>query len=966
MYVVGIDLGTSNCAVAFANPTDAADLAVTDFPVPQLQRPGQVAPQPLLPSCIYVAGEHELAAGATRLPWGESPQLIVGEFARWQGARVPGRLVASAKSWLCHGGVDRTAPILPWGAPADVPKISPLNASGLLLAHIARAWNAAHPSAPLAAQEVVITVPASFDEVARALTINAAREAGLEKFTLLEEPQAAFYDFTSRHRHDLAAALTGVRLVLVVDVGGGTTDFTLIAVGLGDEGPVLRRIAVGDHLMLGGDNMDAALARRAEERLVAAGHKLNATQWTQLVQVARTAKEALLTPAGPDKQALAVAGSGSRLIGGTLSTELTRAEVEQLIVDGFFPRNAPDEVPRKAARVALQELGLPYTQDPAITRHLAAFLHKHADAGFAALEGSLAALERSRERAAREPAQADESGEPGGREREGMEERLDAPQRAAPGRLPRPDAILLNGGVFNSPRLAARLTEVVSGWWPDGPAIPLLTHESLDLAVARGAASYGLVRRGLGRRIGGGAAQALYIGLTTAEAEEGARAVCVIPRGHEEGQVVDLTGREFTVTVGRPVQFPLYSTTADRVDRPGEIVTVDDAFKALPPLHTLLRATQAKGSAVPVHLRATVTELGTLELWCVSNLADERWRLEFELRGAAAQGGNTVTESMPASFGQVRDVVDRVYGPAPRTVEPREVKRFGETLETALGPREAWSVPLLRELWGTLFAGAKRRRRSATHERLFYRFIGYGLRPGFGYPLDEWRCTQTFQLLGENVNFHSEVAVWNDYWIMWRRIAGGLTPEQQQELWRTLEPHLARRVPPTAAKNAPKPKGIQPEGLDEMVRAAASLEHLEPAQKTVFGNWIMARLRAPGGGGTGPWAWALGRLGTRAPLHGSGHRTVDPETAGAWLSFLLEKDLRAIDGAAFAAVQLARLTGDRTRDLGAELREQTVAGLKAAKAPERWLQLVTEVVALAADDQARALGDTLPLGLKVD
>ena len=954
-YIVGIDLGTSNCAVAFAHVAQGTVGAIADFPIVQVQRPGQVGPQPLLPSCLYIPAPHELATGAAQLPWPATQPLLAGEFARWQGSRVPGRLVASAKSWLCHPGVDRTAPILPWGAPADVEKISPTRASALLLSHLVQAWNAAHASAPLREQEVVITVPASFDEVARALTVTAAREAGIEQFTLVEEPQAAFYDFTSRHRHDLAEALAGVRLALVVDVGGGTTDFTLISVGVGEEGPVLKRIAVGEHLILGGDNMDAALARRAEERLAADGKKLNALQWTQLVQAARSAKEALLAVTAPERYPIALAGSGSRLIGSTVSTEVTREEVERLIVDGFFPACASDEQPRRAARVALQELGLPYAQDAAITRHLAAFLGKHAAAGFTAL-----GADRSYER------QRGEDG-PGARndasEIENPESKIGNLDGAPP--LPRPDAILLNGGVFNAPRLAHRLVEVVSSWWPDAPRIALLEHDSLDLAVARGAAAYGLAKRGLGRRIGGGAAQALYIGLTSAGAEAKSHAVCVIPRGHEEGQTIDLVEREFQLTVDRPVQFPLFSTTDDRVDRPGDVVEVADTFRPLPPLHTLLRATGAKRGTVPVHLRAGLTELGTLELWCVSNVADERWRLEFDLRGAATRARASVTESMPASFGQVRDLVDRVFGSAARTVEPRDVKRFGETLETALGPRETWSVPLLRELWSTLFAGAKRRRRSAVHERLFYRFIGYGLRPGFGYPLDEWRCEQTFQLLTESVNYHGEVSVWNEFWVMWRRIAGGLTPEQHGAIWRVLEPHLARRIPPNAAKNAGRVKGIQLEGLDEMVRTAGALERIDPQQKVVFGNWIAARLRAPAQSGSGPWAWALGRAGARVPLFGSSHQTVPSEQAAEWLTLLLEKDLRATDGAAFAAVQLARLTGDRTRDLDSELRAKTIDALKAAKAPERWLQLVTEVVALDAEAEARALGDTLPLGLKM-
>ena len=991
--------------MAFADTSAGAAATVVDFPVVQLQRPGQAGPQPLLPSTLYNPLRGELPADAARLPWGESPPWIVGEFARWQGARVPGRLVASAKSWLCHAGVDRTAPILPWGAPPDVDKVSPTTASAALLGHMAAAWNHARPGAPLAEQDVVITVPASFDEVARALTVTAAREAGLGHFTLVEEPQAAFYDFTSRHRADLADALAGVRLVLVVDVGGGTTDFTLISVGVGEEGPVLKRIAVGEHLILGGDNMDATLARRAEERLTATGKRLNATQWTQLVQAARVAKESLLAVTAPEKYAIAIAGGGSRLVGSTLAAEIARAEVEELIVEGFFPATASDEEPKRGARTGLQELGLPYAQDPAITRHLSAFLRRHATAGLSALEGAAPSAPGSRRGA--------HDGGCGGAQTSGAATigsvKAPAPSQAGGENaandvairertLPRPDAILLNGGVFNAPRLANRLVDVVSAWWPDQPRIQLLEHDSLDLAVARGAAAYGLARRGVGRRISGGAAQALYIGIGGASSESGGCAVCVIPRGHEEGQAVDMAGQDFQLTVGQPVQFPLYATTADRVDKPGAVVEISDDFRALPPLHTLLRSggddrqdatglrrsrgvhpvlrtaagtpvagapNLAKAGTVPVHLRSGLTELGTLELWCVSNIADERWRLEFDLRGAVARSGTTVTESMPESFGQVRELVDRVFGAAPRTVEPREVKRFGETLEAALGPRETWSVPLLRELWSTLFAGAKRRRRSAVHERLFYRFVGYGLRPGFGYPLDEWRCEQTFALLTENVNFHAEVSVWNEFWVMWRRIAGGLTPEQHEAIWRMLEPHLARRIPPTAPKNAGRVKGIQPEGLDEMVRTTAALERLEPARKSLFGNWIAARLRAPGQSGSGPWAWALGRVGARVPIFGSSHQTVPPEQAAEWLELLLGKDLRAVDGAAFAAVQLARRTGDRTRDLDEGLRERTLTALRAAKAPERWLQLVADVVALEAEDEARALGDTLPEGLKL-
>ncbi len=918
--IVGIDLGTTHSAMAFVDPSLGPSAPVEDVPVPQLVRAGEVSPRPLLPSVVYVPAEGELPEGSLRLPWGDEPRPV-GELARWQGARVPGRVVASAKSWLCHPGVDRQAPILPWGAPADVAKMSPVEAQARVLGHLAKAWEDAHPSLPLREQEVVVTVPASFDEAARALTVSAARQAGFEKFTLLEEPQAAFYDFTARHRAGLAKVLEGVRLVLVVDVGGGTTDFTLVHSAVLPEGPVLRRLAVGEHLMLGGDNMDAALARLCEQKLSEGGRRLGATQWTQLVSAARNAKEALLGDAPPERVGVSIVAGGSRLVGGALSTEVTREEAERTVLEGFLPLVPIDAPLQRASRGGLTELGLPYAQDPAVTRHLAAFLRQHAAAAWAAL-GETPPFE---------------------------------------GAVPRPDAVLLNGGVFNSPRLSERLVDAVSALFPDRPRVPLLKHDSLELAVARGAAYYGLARRGFGLKIGGGAARAYYVEL--AGGESGTQGVCLIPRGFDEGETVELKDRTFQLTLGRPVEFQLFSTTADRIDKPGEVVPLEEeTFRPLPPIHTILKGASGATGTVPVHLRCTLTEIGTLELWCVSNVADERWRLEFELRGKAERAHLSVTESMPARFSEATEAVARVYGHKPLPgIGPKDVKNLVRTLEKALGPKETWRVPVLRELWSAMYAGASKRRRTPDHERVFFMMTGFSLRPGFGYPLDEWRAGETFRLFKDLVTAHTEKAVWIEFWVMWRRIAGGLPEGAQRELWDYLRPHLERRVPPDV-KVQGKLKGIVPEGLDEMVRAAASLEHLDPGDKAELGRWVGARLVHKDTAG-GPWAWALGRLGARVPLYGSGHRTVPPEVAEEWIRLLLSVGLARTDGAPFAVAQLARMTGDRTREIEPEVREAALSGLRAAKAPEAWIRMVTEVVRLEAADEARALGDTLPAGL---
>jgi len=898
-YLIGIDLGTSNCAVAYIDPALGPDAPVLDFPIVQAVRASDVRPSPLLPSAIYLPHPNELPSSTYALPWEHTPSRIVGDFARWQGTRVPSRLITSAKSWLCHSGVDRTAPILPWSAPPDVENMSPVEASSHLLLHIRNAWNHAHSDALLETLEVVITVPASFDEAARALTVTAARRAGLKKFTLVEEPQAAFYDFTARHRHDLPTVLEGVTLVLVVDVGGGTSDFTLVQVG---ERETLRRIAVGDHLMLGGDNMDAAIARRAEEQLTAGGRRLTATQWSELLQASRAAKESLLSPDGRGTHHLSIAAEGGRLIGNSLSAKLSREDVEALILDGFFPRCALNDLPHRTTRVALQEFGLPYAQDPAITRQLAGFLRTHTGAG-------------------------------------------------------RPDAILLNGGVFNSAAIASRLVEVISSWWPGAARIRVLEHHSLELAVARGAAWYGVVRRGMGRRIGGGAAHSFYVGLEKKRGEP-PKALCLIPRGHDEGQTVELGGRTFNLTLGRPVQFPLFTSTSDRAVPPGEIVPVSADLRPLPPIHTVLKGADGKTGQIPVHLRAILTEIGTLELWCVSDASNEQWRLEFELRGATASANQTVIESMPPQFATARTQIEQIFGGKGGAASAPKVKQLWRGLEQALGPREQWRLPVLRELWGALYTGAAKRRRSADHERIWFQLAGYTLRPGFGYPLDDWRSEQTAALFSQGVTFHKEKPVWIEFWVMWRRTSGGLSASRHVEIWNYLRPHLERSLAPNQPKNQPKPKGVPPEGLDEMVRLAAALEHLEPKDKAAIGDWI-----APLVATAGPCAWALGRIGARVPLYGSVHKTVEREKASEWLDLLLNAHSRNIEGALFAIVQLARLSGDRSRDLDDQLRTRALDALRSSGAPDSWKRLLLEVVTMETADQARALGDTLPAGL---
>ncbi|MGC3996761.1 MAG: Hsp70 family protein [Anaeromyxobacter sp.] len=613
---VGIDLGTTNTALAH-RPLEE-DGAVELFEVPQLVRPGDVRPRPLLPSFLYLPHPSELPAGAAALPWApESSAQLVGELARSLGATTPIRLIASAKSWLSHPTLDRRAATLPAGAPAEVPRLSPLEASAKYLAHLAAAWDEtfarADPDAALARQEITLTVPASFDAVARELTVEAAQLAGLGKVTLLEEPQAALYAWVDAMGEGWRQAVKPGDLVLVVDVGGGTTDLSLIAVVDRGGDLQLERVAVGDHILLGGDNMDLALAHALSQKLEREGRKLDRWQLLSLTFGARQAKEALFGDSALAEAPVTVPGRGSSLIGGAIRTALTRAELTGVLVDGFFPRVEVTAAPVAPRRAGLTTLGLPYASDPAITRHLAAFLTRHRAA--LAAQGA-------------------------------------APVPLAGRAFLHPTAILFNGGVMKAGPLAARILEVIGGWLAaeGAPAPRVLPAADLELAVARGAAAYGRVRAGHGIRIRGGTARAYYVGVeAAAPAVPGLppplRAVCLAPMGMEEGTRADLPGEDVGLVVGEPVQFRLFASSVRREDRVGDVVEDEEALEELPPVEATVPAgDRPAGEVIPVRLGAHVTEIGTLELECLGQ-AGRHWKLEWNLR----QAGTAAAEPGPAA-----------------------------------------------------------------------------------------------------------------------------------------------------------------------------------------------------------------------------------------------------------------------------------------------------------------------------
>ena len=607
-YVVGIDLGTTHTALAYA-PIPEDELAPAASPamlaIPQLVAQGTLESQDLLPSFFYVAHESD---GPQSLPWDAARTYVVGAHARARGIDAPARVIASAKSWLCHPSVDRRSAILPPGAPADVERISPVEASWRYLEHLIEAWDhvvaKGDPDLALPKQSVVLTVPASFDASARELTTEAAYAAGLEDLTLIEEPQAAFYSWLANKGDDWRKDVTAGDVVLIVDVGGGTSDFSVIAaVDKGGE-LVLERVAVGDHILLGGDNMDLLLAHVVEQKMVteaeSAGRTLELDRWQRisLQHAARSAKEKLLGDSKTKSAQIAIAGKGSKLVGGTLRTELTREEVQRAIVDGFFPIVGSAEAPVVRVRAALSQLGLPYAQDAAVTKHIAALLSRHADA-VAGRKGAIL----------------------------------------------RPTRILFNGGVMKSALLRDRVTECVAAWlMADGaPGARVLDGADLDLAVARGAAAYGLARRGRGVRIRGGTARSYYVGIESAVPaipgmEPPITALCVAPFGMEEGSSAEVVTSELGVVVGEKVNFRFFGSSVRRKDAVGAAVERwrSGEIEELAPIEVDLPAEgRPRGDVVPVTLRTSVTEVGTLLLEAVPRdprTKDERWKVELSVR----------------------------------------------------------------------------------------------------------------------------------------------------------------------------------------------------------------------------------------------------------------------------------------------------------------------------------------------
>ena len=913
-YIIGIDLGTTNSCVSYVD-TQQSRLAVQVFRIPQVVSPGYVENRPTLPSFCYLSADKEWPEGAVSLPWQSHSSPLVGYLAQQQGSRVPTRLVQSAKSWLCHPAINRHDKILPLEAADEKQRISPIEASMQYLSHIKCAWNhlmaKSDSEAEFDQQEIILTVPASFDEVARRLTIEAAKAAGYVHLTLLEEPQAAFYSWISLNESHWKQQLKLGDTILVCDVGGGTTDFSLIAVQEQNGQQTFTRLAVGNHLLLGGDNMDAALAHFIEEKFCQEHSKseFSTTQHLQIKHQAREAKEELLSEgkSSQDTYTILLQGTGSSIVKGSLTVQIKREEVEKLLLDGFFRQYSLEEALKLRKSSGFRTMGLPYEEEPSITKHVAAFLKKA------------------------------------------------SPQA--------PNYILFNGGSMKPLLFQQAILKSVRTWY-NAPGIEILQGTHLDLAVGQGAAYYGKVRRGLGVRICGGIPKAYYLGVEVKQADISQhQALTLMTRGAEEGSSYE-PEQTFLVRPNIPVSFNLYSSQVRLEDKKGDLVSIDPTeLQLLPPILTILRFGKKQLSEdflnlIPVKLHIGLSELGILELWLQSQKTNHRWNLEFQLRTSEGQDNSVRMLDAPRQD----EVFDNSFlEPCKEYIfkffkEPSKSEKIMESLETLIGqPRREWSTSILRELWETLLSVSPQRKINADREARWWNLAGFLLRPGFGYPLDDFRVKELWKIILNDFKGSKNLETQIQHWICYRRVAGGLNKGQQTQLATDIMNSL---LPNKSSKIQLKNKN-ELYLYSEKIRTLASFELIETSQKIRLGQALMERILS------GEWEsvdyWALGRLGARHLIYGSIAQVVPKENCEAWIKSLLT--LQPIDPLAHLFAQLARKTDHRHINIQDTLVDEILNKFKDTSHYKRLEDLLKHVSVLSVIEQEQLFGDKLPLGI---
>lgn len=918
-YIIGIDLGTTNSSVAYVD-TQGENFQIRQFRIPQLSAAGYTEDLATLPSFCYLCAADEWPAGSLTLPWKEQHDFFVGRLAQVHGAKVPTRLIQSAKSWLCHGAAERKEKIIPFEATDESIKVTPVEASKRYLNHLKEAWNyqvaKGDHTQEFEQQEIVLTVPASFDEVARRLTAEAAAQAGFNHLTLLEEPQAAFYSWLAQHESSWQSILPLGSYVLVCDVGGGTTDFSLIEVAGTEGNRVLKRMSVGDHLLLGGDNMDSALAHCLERELFS--DEPGSLEWMQLKAEMRAAKEALLSENSTRENfRVVVQGSGASIVGSTRTATISREEMSKMLAEGFFGHYSWDEALNARKSTGIRTMGLAYESEPSITKHMARFLSRSSDKG---------------------------------------------------DKIVSPDFVLFNGGTMKPRLFQEAIVNSLNSWFPE-KKVERLSSYNLDLAVARGAAYYGKVKRGVGVKISGGTARGYYLGLDiqTPAGEILHRALTLLPRGAEEGAGFE-PDHTFFLRPNIPVSFQLYTSHVRLDDHSGDRIEIDpEQLQPLPPIHTILRFGKMKEQTgheelIPVHIAVYLNSIGILEVRLKSLNTAHVWNLEFQLRSASGHD-DTLKLSKEARRDELFDrshlvesikSIEDTYS-SDFTVKPA---RLTEVLERQLGqPRKEWSPGILRGLCEPLLKVADKRKLTQEHEARWWNLAGFFLLPGCGYPLDDFRIKELWKIILTDSKASVSEEVQMQKWICYRRIAAGFNKGQQLQLAHELIPLIINK------KNGKiEVKGkAEFSRYAEKIRALASFELIDNAIKFKIGDALTEKICR--GEAISVDYWALGRIGARHLLYGSNSNVVSKEVCTRWIEALSAAPIDRSKEFLFLIMQLARKTDCREINLSQSSVDKILAHFADDENDPEFRKALSTFSPLSIEERDRMFGEHLPPGL---
>ena len=905
-YFVGIDLGTTNSVVSYRAENDAID-QINLLSIPQVMADSSVREFTHLPSAIYLVAKDEKQALSTSLPWSnisENQTHVIGMGALDLGKRRANQLVQSAKSWLSHRQVDRRQKILPWGSDCEG-KLSPLEACAYILDHLFQAWNHQFKETPLSEQYVALTLPASFDEEARAFTLEAAKKAGLEKLYLIEEPQAACYHWISDEKQ--LAKLSDKKMLLVVDIGGGTSDFSLVKIQNHNDKLSLHRIAVGKHLLLGGDNLDQALAYQLDPQKISA---LSASRLAALVQQTKQAKETLLGQDAPEQLSLTVLGGGNRLIGGSQKFTVERDVLINQIDLGFFPEVNLDAKVEKAS-YGVHTLGLPYEKDAAISRHLAEFLSLHKDEIESACGASV------------------------------------------------PDALLFNGGLFNSEKLKSKLISQLTLWRGSKP-FQCLGIEP-NHAVAKGACVYvsGMTMSTQHgdenqdsplTRIESGVAHTLYLAL------QGGQYVTLLPKGLAKNQWIELD-KTFHVTLGQDVQFPLYRSDDSLIHDSGELIESDQGMVFISDLVSHLEAQNEQSHEVK--LRAQLTEIGVLSVELISVREALSWSLNFSThkQGNVENQSQSNHDLMHKNLGLAEELLTQCFSKQGQKLDPKAIKTLKLDIDKLLGDRDEWSLSTSRRLVDKLWSLRSGRQKSASHERQWYQLAGFCLRPGYGAENDDERVKQFFGLSTQAPK-HDDSMVWGQYWTLWRRIAPGLSESDQSQLYKK----FAEYYSPSGQRSRDKVKQLTSRSGDDLIRLVGALERLPMDTKVSSIDWLKKRLTKSSEPDTA-W-WTIGRLASQQLVADEAVEVLALDKVKPLLDVCLKEDWKKRKQAGLAAVLMTQSSFEKDADL-AKFKQKIANKLKKDKCPSHWVQRLEQVETLDKDELNRFIGDSLPIGLSL-